>query len=336
MKTERIYHKKKVGATMSIQEILSLIQTNKWYYIAAFTVIPAAVTWIGNIILDRTRKVKGKGRRTVISAVIYLLTSFVSAALPILFPYTDIADSGGNFGSLNSYRFDMYDDQQIMTRVSDVNMDLGHDGKRVKPDDYKAFIYAMNGDYSLYVDQNDFLDTAVMFVNVDVDAVNILRSDYLTDDVVSPITSLADIFRDEYDYETVCYWQERYNAVHSAIYEEACSEQVVQMVDENAVALHRFILGKETVELPSGKITSVDSISDEAEFLISFIFGNKFSMLVTSPDGGNRDETLPFGTVAGRNAYIDIHILADELMTAGNSYADMICENINRTSDSSN
>lgn len=321
---------------MSVQEILSLIQTNQWYYIAAFTVIPAAVTWIGNIILERTRKVKGRGRRAVVSAVIYLLTSFVSAALPILFPYTQAAGSSGDFASLNRYRFNMYDDLQIVERVNDINADLAHDGKRVEPDEYRAFIYAMNGDYSLYSDPNDFLETAVLFVNVDVDAVNILRSNYLTEDMVSPINSLADIFRDEYDYETVLYWQGQYNKVYSAIYEDACSDQVVQMVDENAVALNRFILGKESVELPSGKIVSVDSISDEAEFLISFIFGNKVSMLVISPDGGNRDETIPFGTVAGEIAYIDIHTLADELIAAGNSYADMICENINQTSDSAN
>lgn len=46
----------------------------------------------------------------------------------------------------------MYDDQQVVTMVNEINTDLGHDGKRVEPDTYRAFIYAMNGDYSLYSD----------------------------------------------------------------------------------------------------------------------------------------------------------------------------------------
>lgn len=322
---------------MSIQEILPIIQSNKWYYIAALTVIPASATWIGNTVLERIKKTNGKGMRILVSATIYLLISFIGAALPILYPYTQAANpSGGSFETLNTYRFDMYDDQQIIEHVSDINSDLAHDGKRVEPDECRAFIYAMNGDYSLYSDPNDLFDTAIKFVNVDVDAVNILRSDYLTDDRVSPIKNLADIFRDEYDYETVLYWQEQYNAVHDAIYKDACSEQVVQMVDENAVSLYQFLLGKKKVELPSGKITSIDSISVEAEFLISFIFGNKFSVLVISPNGGNRDETIPLGKLAGENTYIDIHSLADELVTAGNSYANIICENINCTIDKSN
>lgn len=175
--------------------------------------------------------------------------------------------------------------------VNEINTDLGHDGKRVEPDTYRAFIYAMNGDYSLYSDPNAFLDTAVLFYNVDVDAVNILRSNYLMEDRVSPLNSLASIFRDEYDYETVLYWQSSYNEVYAAIYKDACSEMVIQMVDETAVAMHRFLLGKESVVLPSGKNVSVDSISDEAEFLISFVFANKMAMLVISPDGGNREDT---------------------------------------------
>lgn len=319
---------------MSIQEFLSTIQANKWYYIAALTVIPAVVTWISNIILEKVKGMRGKAKKALISAIVYLTTSFVSAALPILFPQTEVP--GGISSSLNDYRFDMYDNQQIVDLVNDINAELGHDGKRVEPDDYKAFVYAMNGDYSLYSDPNDFLETAVLFVNVDVDAVNILRSNYLTVDEVSPINSLADIFRDEYDYETVLYWQEQYNKVYSAIYKDACSEQVVQMVDENAIALQRFILGKETVALPSEKKVSVDSISDGAEFLISFIFGNKIAMLVTSPDGGNREGRIPYGTIAGENTYIDIHTLSNALTTAGSTYAEMICKKINQNIDSSN
>lgn len=53
---------------------------------------------------------------------------------------------------LNDYRFDMYDDQQVVTMVNEINTDLSHDGKRVEPDTYRAFIYAMNGDYSLCSD----------------------------------------------------------------------------------------------------------------------------------------------------------------------------------------
>lgn len=322
---------------MSIQEILPIIQSNKWYYIAALTVIPASATWVGNIVLERIKKINSKGMKILVSATIYFFISFIGAALPILYPYTQAVNpSGGSYETLNAYRFDMYDDQQIIEHVSNINSDLSHDGKRVEPDEYRAFIYAMNGDYSLYSDPNDLFDTAIKFVNVDVDAVNILRSDYLTDDRVSPIKNLADIFRDEYDYETVLYWQEQYNAVHAAIYMDACSEQVVRMVDENAVSLYQFLLGKKKVELPSGKITSVDSISEEAEFLISFIFGNKISVLVISPNGGNRDETIPLDTLAGENTYIDIHTLADELVIAGNSYANKICENINCTIDESN
>lgn len=314
---------------MTIQEILTIIQGNKWYYIAALTIIPTVVTVIGNIILDKISNSRGKGTKILVSSAIYLITTFLGVALPILFPLHDVA--GDISISLNDYRFDMYDDQQIVTMVSEVNTDLGHDGKRVEPDAYKAFIYAMNGDYSLYTDPNAFLDTAVLFYNVDVDAVNILRSNYLTEDHVSPLNSLANIFRDEYDYETVLYWQSRYNEVYAAIYKDACSEKVIQMVDETAVAMHRFLLGKETVVLPSGKKVSVDSISDEAEFLISFVFANKMAMLVISPDGGNREDTIPFESVAGTDAYIDIRLLSEELMNAANNYATSICEIINQS-----
>lgn len=313
---------------MTIQEILTIIQGNKWYYIAALTIIPTVVTVIGNIILDKISNSRGKGTKILVSSAIYLITTFLGVALPILFP---LHDGAGDISiSLNDYRFDMYDDQQIVTMVSEVNTDLGHDGKRVEPDAYKAFIYAMNGDYSLYSDPNAFFDTAVLFYNVDIDAVNILRSNYLTEDQVSPLNSIANVFRDEYDYETVLYWQNKYNEVYAAIYEDACSEDVIQKVDETAVAMHRFLVSKETVNLPSGKNVSVDSISDEAEFLISFVFANKMAMLVISPDGGNREAMIPFGTVAGADAYIDIRVLSEELMNVANNHATLLCERINQ------
>ncbi len=318
----------KEGANMTINEILAIIQGNKWYYIAALTIIPTVVTVIGNVIIDKIRGDKGKCKKAMVSTVLYILTTFIGVALPILFPLNDEVDLP--IISLNEYRFDMYDDQQIVSLVSEVNADLGHDGKRVEPDAFKAFIYAMNGDYSLYSDPNDFLDTAVLLYNVDVDAVNILRSNYLTDDQVSPLNSIANVFRDEYDYETVLYWQNRYNEVYAAIYENACSEDVIQKVDETAVAIHRFLISKETVSLPSGKNVSIDSISDEAEFLISFVFANKMAMLVISPDGGNREAMIPFGTVAGADAYIDIRVLSEELMNAANNHATSFCERINQ------
>lgn len=147
---------------MSIQEILPIIQSNKWYYIAALTVIPASATWVGNIVLERIKKINSKGMKILVSATIYFFISFIGAALPILYPYTQADNpSGGSYETLNAYRFDMYDDQQIIEHVSNINSDLSHDGKRVEPDEYRAFIYAMNGDYSLYSDPNDLFDTAI-------------------------------------------------------------------------------------------------------------------------------------------------------------------------------
>lgn len=224
------------------EKTISQIQNNPFFYIFVIVVILAFFA-----IPQQFCKKK-------VSVIILVILGLVaSVALSIFFPFLGQPDElsfSSSFtetnesGSLVEYRYNIYDDEEIKIRVDAINNDLSSKGMYINPDKLKAFIYAMNGDYSLCDSEDVLGDVALIIINSNIDFINILRHGFDEEQnrSVTTFSSLADIFRNPEDYEMVLFWQTKYNQIYSEIYTQGPTESSIRDLDEYCVTLYETFL----------------------------------------------------------------------------------------------
>ncbi len=292
------------------------IQNNIYLYISFF----GAIIVIVNIIVYLLGLIAGK-KETKVHIFVTLIASCVflplfEFSLPTIFPFTNhnIENTSTNVEALTDYRYNLYDDAAIEKRIIAINNDLQDEGKEINPDDMRAFIYAMNGDYSLLKDQDPFDSILHTFLNVDIDSLNILRNGLTTNsDTATTLDSLADIFCDPIEYEMVLYWQNRYNDLKKEIFQYGPTADVVTKVDTFCLDLQNSIMGGEPIQISPSKKSSMYNLSDEAKFFIMACVAPHAGLMITSPDGGSREDQLIYDSISGKNVYIDVRVLGDTI-----------------------
>lgn len=332
-----------------INDFFAIIQSNKVYYIIVTAAIAILMSVAIIIVNNTVSNPKQKKKSVIITLVLTFISEITAATLPVVFPFKgdntihdlphEITTSGSTTNessteaptsqvpSLNQYRYDLYDDNEIIKRIEAINSDLSGEGKYIKPDVLKAFIYAINGDYSLCKSSDVIFDVSNMLINVDNDLVNLMCNSLDSYDNITPINSIADIFCDQYDYEMVLYWQNYYNDVCKKIYENGPTEQTFSEIDEFCVMLFDTFIGLKPVEITENKYLSAYSISDEAKFVIFNCIVWKMSMFIVSQEIGMRDEMIPIEKFSdGSYGYISTEKLSNEILNAANKYFDSLLE----------
>lgn len=150
-----------------------------------------AIIIVGNNVSNPKQKKKS----IILTVILTIISEIIAATVPVIFPFkgdssiqistqesTTSESSTGEpttgqpttQSSLNQYRYNLYDDNEIIKRIEAINSDLSGKGKHIKPDILKEFIYVINGDYSLCESSDVIFDVTNILINVDNDLVNIM------------------------------------------------------------------------------------------------------------------------------------------------------------------
>lgn len=301
---------------MNVLIFFEKVQNNLYLYILFF----GGIIIVANVIVYLIGLLAGK-KETKMHIIVTLATSCIilplfEFSLPAIFPFTNhnTENTSTNLEVLTEYRYDPYDDAAIEERIIAINNDLQDEGKEINPDDMRAFIYAMNGDYSLLKNQETFYSILHTFLNVDIDSINIIRHGLTTNsDTVTILDSLADIFCNPMEYEMVLYWQNRYNDLKKEIFRYGPTEDVINQIDMFCLDLHHSIMGGEPIQISPSKKSSMYNLSDEAKFFIMACVAPHAGLMITSPDGGAREDQLLYDTISYKNVYIDVRILGETI-----------------------
>ena len=141
-------------------------------------------------------------------------------------------------------RYNIYDEKEISEKIKLINKDLEKEGKQIDENKLKAFIYGMNGDYSLCSSSDILIDILNIYTNINIDSVSIIRGFYINIGEMSPINSLANIFANENDFKVVLYWQDYYNDFLRKIYEESSTGINISEIDNFCIQLREFFMNR--------------------------------------------------------------------------------------------
>lgn len=289
--------------------ILTVIKSNIAFYIFFCGAITGIIVFTQNLILNKINNSEKTTRKLITTFIICVLVSSATLALSHLFPYTPKEELP------EELIYDIYDDQEVIKRIALINKDLKDEGKQINETDLKAFIYAMNGEYSL-IDRDTLLKISTTISNIDNGAINILRDAEIdVIDTHTSTTSFSEVFSNKTDSTFVNYWCNRYDLLMENVYRNGLTNYVVKELDDYNMDLYSTFINHEPVTIRDSLKISDYSISEEAKYFLAICVNRNVPFMTANLEGGNRTTCFKIQEIDGQAVYINSDQLYEELQT---------------------